>query len=86
VYEILAIAAGVLLALLVQSGSTTHMKVSVLALGSLLGGSIVSYISGELFESLAYLLFDAAQVLIAAAVTFVTLKWWNKRASRRASV
>jgi uncharacterized integral membrane protein len=85
VYEILAIAAGVLLALLVQNSATTQMKVFALTLGSLIVGTIVSFISGELFESLAYLLFDAAQVLIAAAATVVTLKWWNQRASRRAS-
>jgi hypothetical protein len=85
VYEILAIAAGVLLALLVQNGATTQTKIFALTLGSLTIGTIVSFISGELFESLAYLLFDAAQVLIAAAAALVTLKWWNQRASRRAS-
>jgi hypothetical protein len=84
-YEILAIAAGVLLALLVQSVATTQMKVSALALGSLIVGTIVSFTSGELFASLAYLLFDAAQVLIAAAATLATLKLWNRRASRHVS-
>ena len=79
-YEIFAIAGGVLIGLLVQSAATTRAKIAVLALGSVIIGMVVSFISGELLESWAYLVFDAAQVLIAAVVTAVCVAVWRQRA------
>jgi uncharacterized membrane protein YeaQ/YmgE (transglycosylase-associated protein family) len=79
VYEIIAIACGVLIGLLVQSAATTRAKIAVLALGSVIIGLVVSFISGELLESWAYLVFDAAQVLIAAVLTAVCVAVWRQR-------
>jgi uncharacterized membrane protein YeaQ/YmgE (transglycosylase-associated protein family) len=79
VYEIIAIACGVLIGLLVQSAATTRAKIAVLALGSVIIGMVVSFISGELLESWAYLVFDAAQVLIAAVLTAVCVAVWRQR-------
>jgi hypothetical protein len=79
VYEIIAIAGGVLIGLLVQSVATTRAKIAVLALGSVIIGMVVSFISGELLESWAYLVFDAAQVLIAAVLTAVCVTVWRQR-------
>jgi hypothetical protein len=79
VYEIIAIAGGVLMGLLVQSAATTRAKIAVLALGSVIIGMVVSFISGELLESWAYLVFDAVQVLIAAVLTAVCVAVWRQR-------
>jgi hypothetical protein len=78
-YEILAIAAGILIGLLVESVATRQVKVAALALGSVIVGAVVSFISGELRESWAYLVFDTTQVLIAAVVTAVCVALWRQR-------
>jgi hypothetical protein len=79
VYEIIAIAGGVLMGLLVQSAATTRAKIAVLTLGSVIIGMVVSFISGELLENWAYLVFDAAQVSIAAVLTAVCVAVWRQR-------
>jgi hydrogenase-4 membrane subunit HyfE len=79
VYEIIAIAGGVLIGLLVQGAATTRARIALLALASIIIGAVVSFISGELLESWAYLVFDAAQVLIAAVVTAVCVAVWRQR-------
>jgi hypothetical protein len=81
-YEILALAAGVAVALMVQRLIALWSKVVVLAICSLAFGVLVSFVSGELSVSWAYLLFDAAQVLIAAGVTTVLMAWWRRRATQ----
>jgi hypothetical protein len=81
-YEILAIATGVFIGLLVQSIATTWVKVAALALGSAIVGAAVSFISGELRESWAYLIFDVSQVLIAAVLTVVCASVWRQRSAR----
>ena len=52
-YEIIAIAGGVLIGLLVQNAARTRAKIAMLALGSVIIGMVVSFISGELLESWA---------------------------------
>ena len=61
------------------NAATTRAKNAVLALGSVIIGMVVSFISGELLESWAYLVFDAAQVLIAAVATAVCVAIWRQR-------
>ena len=78
-YEIIAIAGGVLIGLLVQNAASTRAKIAMLALGSVIIGMVVSFISGELLESWAYLVFDAVQVSIAAVVTAVCVAIWRQR-------
>ena len=82
-YEILAIAGGVVVGLLAQNITTTQLKVATLILGSAIVGTAVALVSGEVLESWAYLAFDVAQALLAAGVTVVTLAWWKQRATRQ---
>ena len=51
----------------------------MLALGSVIIGMVVSFISGELHESWAHLVLDAAQVLIVAVATAVRVAIWRQR-------
>jgi hypothetical protein len=60
----------------------TWLKVAALALGSVIVGAAVSFISGELRESWAYLIFDVSQVLIAAVLTAVCVAVWRQRFAR----
>ena len=78
-YEIIAIAGGVLIRLLVQNAASTPAEIAVLALSSVIIGMVVSFISGELLESWAYPVFDAAQVLIAVVLTAVCVAVWRQR-------
>ena len=82
-YELLAIAAGVLLGVVAHNLVTARSKVTTLILGSLIVGATAASLSGELLESWAYLLFDVAQVLLAAGATTVALTWWRHRPRRR---
>jgi peptidoglycan/LPS O-acetylase OafA/YrhL len=81
-YEVFAIAAGVVLGLVAQKSANTRSKVAVLVLGSVIVGAIVSIISGELLVSWAYLAFDAVQVLLAGCATVVLVGAWRRRATR----
>jgi hypothetical protein len=81
-YEIVAIATGVLIGLLVQGIAATWVRVTALALGSVIVGAAVSFISGELRESWAYIIFDVSQVLIAAVLTVVCVSIWRQRPAR----
>ena len=78
-YEIIAIAGGVVIGLLVQNAASTRARIAMLALGSVVIGIVVSFISGELLESWTYLVFDATQVLIAAVLTAVCVAVWRQR-------
>jgi len=82
VYELLAIAAGVLTALAVQKMDAPRLKIASLVVSGIVFGALVSFVSGELFESWAYLVFDAAQVLLAGLVTMVFISWWQRRSVR----
>ncbi len=82
-YELVAIAAGVVIGLLTYS-TTTQLKIATVVLGSLIVGAFVSFISGELFVSWAYLVFDVAQVLIAAGVASMLIAWRRRKATRSA--
>jgi hypothetical protein len=79
VYEIIAVAGRVMVGLLVQSTATTRTKMAMMALSSVIIAMVVSFTSGELLESGAYLVFDAAQVLVAAVVTAVCVAIWRQR-------
>jgi hypothetical protein len=82
VYELLAIVAGVLTALVVQRMDAPRLRIASLVGTSIVFGALVSFVSGELFESWAYLIFDTAQVLIAGLLTMVLVSWWQRRSVR----
>jgi hypothetical protein len=82
VYEVFPLAAGVAIALMVQQIATPQLRVIVLITVSVLFGAIASSISGELLISWAYLVFDAAQVLIVACASMVLVAAWKRRTTR----
>lgn len=64
-YEFAAIALGALLGVVIGRLRPRH-GVLLGGIGSLLGGLLVSTLSGELAESWLFLVFDTAQCLVAA--------------------
>ena len=81
-YELLAIVAGVLAALVAQRIDAPRLKIATLVGSGIVFGALVSFVSGELFESWAYLVFDVAQVLVAGLVTTVLVSWWQRGSIR----
>ncbi len=65
-HELFPIVAGMVIGLIARRLITTQLRIATLVLGSTFFGAIASFMSGELLVSLAYLAFDAAQVLIVA--------------------
>ncbi len=82
VYELLAIVAGVLAALVAQRIDSPRSKIAALVGGGIVFGALVSFVGGELFESWAYLVFDVAEVLVAGLVTTVLVSWWQRGSVR----
>ncbi len=81
-YELLAIVAGVLTALVAQRIDSPKLKIAALVGSGVVFGALVSFVSGELFESWAYLAFDVAEVLVAGLVTTVLVSWWQRGSIR----
>ena len=75
-HEIFPIVAAVVMALAVYLWVAPRMRIIILAAGSVVFGTIASFISGELFVSWAYLALDIAQVLLSSSITiaFITLR------------
>jgi len=59
-----------------------QLKSAMVIIGSVAVGAIVSFVSGELARSWAYLVLDIAQVLIAAGVTMVLVAGWRHWSAR----
>jgi uncharacterized membrane protein YeaQ/YmgE (transglycosylase-associated protein family) len=86
VHELFPIVAGMVIGLIARHLITTQLRIATLVLGSTLFGAIASFMSGELLVSLAYLAFDAAQVLIVACTSMVLVAAWRRRATRWGNV
>jgi uncharacterized membrane protein YeaQ/YmgE (transglycosylase-associated protein family) len=82
VYELLAIAAGVIVGLAAHNTDTKVAKGATLILGSITIGAVAAYVSGELLESWAFLVFDVAQVLFVSCATAVLAALWRARVTR----
>jgi hypothetical protein len=82
VYELLPIVAGALSALVVRKLDAPQLRIVSLVGSSVVFGALASFISGELSISWAYLVFDVAQVLLAAVVTTVLISWWQRGSIR----
>jgi len=78
VHEFIPLAAGVILALLVQRLPTTSHRLVALVLLSIIFGATATIITGEIFVSPAYLAFDIAQVLFAASATTLLVAWMRR--------
>jgi len=75
-YELFAIAAGVLIGGLIYR-TTTRSKIVTVLLSSVVVGAFVSFISGELFVSWAFLAIDTGIVLLSACLTLVFAAGWR---------
>ena len=75
-YELFAIAAGVTIGMLSYT-TAIRPKIATIILGSVIVGAVISFISGELYISWAFLVFDVAQVLIAAGMVTALLAGWK---------
>lgn len=74
-YEFIPLVAGVIIALLVQPLATAKLRLVALVLLSTVCGAVATIVSGEILVSLAYLVFDIAQALLAAGVTMLLIGW-----------
>jgi len=78
--EIVPLAAGVVIALLVQRvGAGPQSKLIALLAASLIIGAIASFVSGELFESWVFLAIDTGLVVFSASVTLAGIALWRRR-------
>ena len=73
--ELFPVVAGVCIGLIMQRLTTSRMRITALVVLSILAGFTASYISGELFVSWDFLLFDIPLVFIAAVATWLVLAW-----------
>lgn len=80
-YELIALSLGVVLGIASVRLSAQAGTALVLG-GALLGGSLVSWWSGELGVSWAFLVFDVAQVAVAAVCTAMFLGVRSRRRVR----
>lgn len=80
-YEILPLFAGVLIGLgLVRFGPRdTRFRAMLVAVIAAAVGLFAAWISGELAESWAFALWDAAQVVVAATLTTLLLARFGQR-------
>jgi len=77
-FEIYPLVSGIVIALIAQRLDDFHLRIVLLFTCSIVFGAIASFISGELFVSWAYLVFDVPQVLIAAGVTTALVAGWRR--------
>ena len=78
--EIVPLAAGFVIALLVQRfGAGPQSNPIALLAASLVIGAIASFVSGELFESWVFLAIDTGLVVLSAGVTLAGIALWQRR-------
>jgi high-affinity Fe2+/Pb2+ permease len=78
--EIVPLAAGVVITLLVQRfGTSPRSNIIALLVASVVIGAIVSFVSGELFESWVFLVIDTGLVLLSAGLTLAGVALWQRR-------
>ena len=81
-HEFFPVISGVLVGLLVQYRVEPRWKPWVLILLSVAIGAIATIISGEIEESLAFLVFDVGQVALVGLMTWALAAWWQQRSFR----
>ena len=80
-HEFFPLVAGIVIALAISSSEIgLRVKTVALVVLSVVTGALASWVSGELWESWAYLAFDVAQVLLVAGMTTVLIAAWRRRA------
>ena len=82
-HEFFPLLAGVVIALVLSPREIgRRIKTVALVALSVIAGALASWVSGELSESWAYLVFDVAQVLLVAGMTTVLIAAWRRRTAR----
>lgn len=66
-YEVIPLATGVIVGFLVYQLADSRLKWALIGVLSLVVGFVAATVSGEIDESILFVLFDAAQVVIASA-------------------
>ena len=79
--ELFPILAGLAIGLVVQRISGSQRRAVALFLLSVLAGLTASFISGELFVSWDFLLFDIPLVFASAVALTLAIGWWRRRAA-----
>jgi uncharacterized membrane protein (Fun14 family) len=79
--EVIPVGSGVVLGLIVAYVVRSRFRLAALAGGSVLLGLAASWLTGELAVSWIYLPIDIAQVLAAAALTWVLAARWRRHAA-----
>jgi hypothetical protein len=79
VQEVVPLAAGVVIALLVQRfGAAPRSKIVALLVASVIIGAVASFVSGELFESWVFLAIDTGLALLSAGLTLAGAAMWQR--------
>jgi len=78
-HEVFPVAAGAVLGVAALRIADVRWRFLVLVLASIAVGAIASAVSGELRESWAFVLVDAAQVLLVALLTGAAVTGWQRR-------
>jgi hypothetical protein len=82
-YEMLPIAAGIVIALLADRVADARSGIAAMVAGSLIFGAVASFVSGELFLSWTFLVIDVTLVLGAATATTIFVAWVRRSRSVR---
>jgi hypothetical protein len=80
--EVFPVLAGVVLGLATFTLRRMWLRVAVVGILGVGLGAAASWISGELAVSRFYVLVDAAQVIVAAFLTGVLVRYWLRRRAR----
>jgi len=80
--EVFPVLAGIALGLATCTLRRAWLRVAVVAILGVALGVVASWISGELAVSRLYLIADAAQVMVAAALTGILVRRWLRRRAR----
>jgi hypothetical protein len=80
--EVFPVLAGVVVGLAIYHVTSTRLRILMLAVSSLVFGTVASFVSGELAIDWVYLVIDAGQVLVAASLTALLAALWRRQARR----
>lgn len=82
-HELIPVAIGVIIGLLVQQIHNVAQRTVALVVLCLLGGALASYINGEMGISLAFISFDALLVWGGALAVMLITTIWQRRSALR---
>ena len=81
--EVFPVLAGIAVGLVAERVGSAWLRGVLVVVFGIAFGAAAAWASGELAVSWVYLLIDTAQVVVAAAMTFVLVRAWRRRRTRR---